>query len=289
MKILLIGGSGQLGQSLQRAVWPDDCQLIAPSRDELDITSSTNLELYFKIQKPDVVINSAAWTDVVGAEGNSDQCFAVNADGVEKLVRFAKENSSTFIHISTDYVFDGTKNVPYSEEDSPKPLNTYGKSKLAGESIIQDSGLQYYILRTSWLYSKFGRNFVKSIARKALLNESATITDDQFGSPTSANDLATGIVSIVSQKPPYGTYHFSNHGSTSWYEFGRKIYELLGKDPSQVTPRSSELDSVARPMRSSFNLSKWADSDLAGLISWEESLRINLPEIVAELEKEMSA
>lgn len=284
MRILLVGGSGQLGRSLQDVKWPSNYNLLIPSRSELDIASRDAVETYLEIHRPDAIINAAAWTDVVGAEAHPEECFNINTHGVENLVRCSVDNRVILIHISTDYVFDGKKENPYDEADAPNPLNVYGKSKLAAEEVIQNSGKsQFYIIRTSWLYSKYGKNFVKSIAHKAHSEEAATITDDQFGSPTSAQDLAQGIASILSQKPPFGLYHFSNAGSISWYEFGKKIYELTNTDLIKVSPRNSKLDAVVRPVRSTFKLTKWQNANLTKVVNWEDSLRRDLPEILSQL------
>lgn len=287
MRVLLVGGSGQLGRSLQDVKWPSNYNLLIPGRDELDITSRDTVEAYLKIHRPDAIINTAAWTDVVGAETKSKECFDVNMHGVENLVRCSADSGAVLIHISTDYVFDGNTSDPYLEEDVANPLNVYGKSKLAAEEVIQNSGKsEFYIIRTSWLYSKYGKNFVKSIAHKAYSQEQASITDDQFGSPTSAQDLAEGIASILSQKPPFGLYHFSNAGTTSWFEFGKLIYELANADPRNVSPRNSKLDPIARPKRSSFSLTKWQEANLTKIVTWEDSLRRDFPEMIIQLRRD---
>ena len=284
MRILLVGGSGQLGRSLQDVKWPSNYNLLIPSRSELDIASRDAVETYLEIHRPDAIINAAAWTDVVGAESHPAECFNVNTHGVENLVRCSANSAVILIHISTDYVFDGNRENSYDETDTPNPLNVYGKSKLAAESVIQNSGKsQFYIIRTSWLYSKYGKNFVKSIAHKAISKEQATITDDQFGSPTSAQDLAEGIATILSKNPSFGLYHFSNSGTISWYEFGKKIYELTNTDLENVSPRSSKLDAVVRPVRSAFELTKWQNANLTEVIYWEDSLRRDLPEILSQI------
>ena len=284
MRVLILGGTGQLGRSLLEISWPKGTELLSPTRHDVDVTHAHSLENYLRDFKPEFVINATAWTDVPGAESNLEGAMLLNAEAVSSMAQLCKELSATLIHISTDYVFDGQGNVPYRETDETNPLNNYGKSKLAGEMAIASSGLKdFYIIRTSWLYSRFGKNFVKTIARRAVKNEISAIIDDQFGAPTSAGDLANAILSIVKFKPDSGIYHYANSGVTNWFEFGSSVYELLNADTALVTPRQTEVSELQRPAFSQFDLSKWVSADLPRPPEWHESLQRELPSILQSI------
>lgn len=287
MRVLILGATGQLGRSLLEISWPEETELLTPSRGDVDVTQNDSLEKYFKEFMPAYVINATAWTDVSGAESNPKGALLLNAEAVKNMARLCKELSATLIHVSTDYVFDGQNQTPYGEADQTNPLNNYGKSKLAGELAVSDSGLEdFYVIRTSWLYSRFGKNFVKTIARRALSNESSAITDDQFGAPTFAGDLARAIVSIVTVKPTPGIYHYSNSGVTNWFEFGKAIYEFSRSDLGLVTSRKSEITELKRPAFSQFDLSKWISAGLPTPPDWRESLRGEMPRILQTIKEE---
>lgn len=287
MRVLILGATGQLGKSLLGISWPNETQLLTPSRSDVDVTQVDSLEKCFKEFKPKYVINATAWTDVPGAESNLEGALLLNAEAVQNMANLCNEFSATLIHVSTDYVFDGQAQTPHRESDRTNPLNSYGKSKLAGEEAIASSGLKdFYIIRTSWLYSRFGKNFVKTIARRALSHESAAITDDQFGAPTFAGDLANAILAIIKSKPAFGIYHYSNSGVTNWYGFGSSIYELTGADETLVTPRKTEPSELQRPAFSQFDLSKWASAGLPTPQNWRESLERELPRILETIKEE---
>lgn len=287
MRVLIFGATGQLGRSLLEISWPDDTELLTPSRSEVDVTQVDSLEKCFKEIKPEYVINATAWTDVPRAESNLEGALLLNAEAVQNMANLCHEYSATLIHVSTDYVFDGLGQTPYRETDQTKPLNNYGKSKLAGEEAITCSELEaFYIIRTSWLYSRFGKNFVKTIARRALNQESASITDDQFGAPTFAGDLANAILAIMKSKPASGIYHYSNSGKTNWYEFGSSIYEIANSDKNLVTPRKTEPSELQRPAFSQFDLSKWASAGLPTPLDWRESIQRELPRILETIKEE---
>lgn len=285
MKLLILGAGGQLGSSLLASDL-NPFEVHAPSRESLDVTDFGKIKEFILNLKPDVVINATAWTNVPAAESSQEGAFLLNEKAVGNLAIASKLAGSSLIHISTDYVFDGMKLAPYTESDIPAPLNAYGASKLAGELAILSSGLEkYYIIRTSWLYSKFGRNFVKTIASKALKGEPASIIDDQFGSPTFAGDLAKGIVSLINSSAESGIYNYSNEGITSWYQFGQQIYRLLGFDESLVTPRKTGPDELKRPKFSPFDLSKWSNSGLSEIRAWQVALSSELQDIVVEIKR----
>lgn len=287
MKILILGSNGQLGRSLTTSQWDTDAVILSPTREELDVTNFESVKNFLSQTKPDVVINATAWTNVPGAESDSNGAYKLNTEAVGNLASQCQFICALLVHVSTDYVFDGNKQEPYTESDATSPLNVYGKSKLAGEKAILDSGLKdFYIVRTSWLYSSYGKNFVKTITNKALSGESSSITNDQFGVPTYAGDLAAGIQSLISSRPESGVYHFSNTGKTNWFEFGSAIYEFLGRDLNMVTARATESGDLQRPSYSVFDLSKWERSNLSPLIDWKVRLEKELPHIVEALKSE---
>ena len=286
MKTLILGGSGQLGISLLESDLKST-EVHSPSSSIIDVTDFDRTTKYILEMQPDVVINATAWTNVPGAEESKEATFLINSKAVGNMAFACKLSGAALVHISTDYVFDGRKGTSYSELDPPSPLNVYGDSKLAGENAIINSDLEsFYIIRTSWLYSRFGKNFVKTIASKSIRCEPASVTDDQFGSPTFAGDLAEGILSILKTKPKPGIYNYSNSGVTSWFQFAQKIYQLTGSNESLVSSRETESSELKRPAYSPLDLSKWADSGLSQIRSWEERLIAELPDIIAEIERE---
>lgn len=289
MKILIFGGTGQLGRSLLEYPWSNDVALSAPSRQELDVLDHNAVRDFVVKFNPDYLINASAWTNVVAAENEVKRATDLNAEAVENLANICREGDMPLIHVSTDYVFDGLKGTAYLESDSPNPQSSYGKSKYLGEQAISNSGAtKFYIIRTSWLYSKHGKNFVKTIVAKALTNQPASIVDDQFGSPTFAGDLAAGIASILEVKPKYGIYHYSNSGRISWFNLGRAIYEELGSDVELVTSRETEARELKRPIDSTLDTKKWRDSNLLLIPEWRVSLNKEMPNIRKNVESEIT-
>lgn len=287
MKTLILGSNGQLGRSLTSSQWDTDVEMLSLAREDLDITNFELVKSFLSENKSDVVINATAWTNVPGAESDPSGAYKLNSEAVGNLASQCRSIGALLVHVSTDYVFDGKKQAPYTESDATSPLNVYGKSKLAGEMAIQNSGIKdFYIVRTSWLYSRYGKNFVKTIANKAVNGEASSISNDQFGVPTYAGDLAKGIQSLITSKPESGVYHFSNTDKTNWFEFGSAIYELLGKDLDLVTARATERGELLRPSYSVFDLSKWERSNLSPLIDWKVRLEDELPLIVEALKSE---
>jgi dTDP-4-dehydrorhamnose reductase len=287
VRLLLIGGSGQLGNSLQAISWDSSVEIFAPVSSALNVTNSVLVFETIKKFDPDFVINASAWTNVPGAEDNFDLALKVNSEAVGNLALACKEYNSALIHVSTDYVFDGEKGTPYLESDVCNPVNSYGMSKMYGEHRIIESGLNdYYIIRTSWLYSQYGKNFVKTIINRALKGEKSSITNDQFGSPTFAGDLARAISSLVLNPPTPGIYNFSNSGITTWHEFGRVIYKHVGADDNLVEPRETEINELRRPKYSPLDLEKWIGTNLYAVQSWKHSLRRELDSIVTSVREE---
>ena len=283
-QILLLGGSGILGSEVLHVIDLEGYDYVAPTSTDLDIRDREQLFKYVSEINPSWIINCAAWTNVDGAESSFKEAREINSRAVENLGNAARLVGCKIIHISTDYVFDGESSKPYDENSPVKPVNKYGESKLEGENALLAVAPDSYVIRTSWLYGASGKNFVKTIAGKAIQNEEARVVNDQVGSPTSARDLAGAIMSIVSNQPGPGIYNYSNDGSCSWFELAQRIYERVGANPSLVFPISSDsLNLIAkRPRYSLLSIEKWKSLGLAEVPRWEDSLDLLLPEIVAE-------
>ncbi|WP_242092388.1 dTDP-4-dehydrorhamnose reductase [Aestuariivivens sediminicola] len=229
LAILVTGANGQLGLTIKEgyANRVDTMDFTFVTKEELDITNHEALEGYFEKHSFDYCINCAAYTNVEQAEKTPEMAIKVNAEGVKNLALICKRHKVILIHISTDYVFDGLKREPYTISDRPNPINAYGASKLLGEQYIQDYSSHYYIVRTSWLYSKvYGKNFYRFIVDSAEQGRSLNITTDQVGCPTDTVDLAGYIIEeLIKQKPPYGLYHFCNSEPMTWYAFAKQILQ----------------------------------------------------------------
>lgn len=229
MKILITGAEGQLGQCWA-ALGADQSQgtawtLHGLSRRELDITDADAVNRIFRQIRPDVVVNAAAWTDVEAAERNVDQAIAVNALGAANIAAAAEDYDARLIHISSDYVFDGNGTHPIAEDATPRPLNVYGASKQAGEQAVLSESPNAMILRTSWLYSCHGSNFVKSVLRRARQQRVLDVVDNQTGCPTWAGDLADAIVQLAQSGAAAGTYHYAGSDAMTWFDFACLIIE----------------------------------------------------------------
>lgn len=224
-KVLVTGANGQLGQCLQNiAPLYKDLDFLFQSSKDLDITNSVAVGLLFEKEQFNYCINCAAYTNVEQAEKTPEIAFKVNAEGVRTLALFSKKYNVSLIHISTDYVFDGEKKEPYTIDDIPNPINEYGKSKLLGEKYIQEIMDNYAIIRTSWLYSEIGKNFYTTILSKAKAGEVLSVTNEQIGCPTNANNLAIYILDLIIQKEEYiRIFHFTDDKSMTWYEFANII------------------------------------------------------------------
>lgn len=284
-RILLLGASGILGSEVLSHLQKENFDYGAPTSTDLDITNKDQILRVVSEFKPVWIINCVAWTNVDGAESSFEEARELNAMAVENLGIAADLFECKVIHISTDYVFDGDSSEPYLETSHVQPLNKYGESKLQGESALLAVLPSAYVIRTSWLYGTSGKNFVKTIAGKALRGEESRVVDDQVGSPTSARDLAAGILSILKNQPEPGIYNYSNFGSCSWFELAQKIYETVGADNGLVHPISSgSLSFIAkRPKYSLLSKEKWISAGLSEVPNWEDSLELIMPEIISEL------
>lgn len=228
MVVVVTGATGQLGQALQHIAgkYPDIDFHFASSQ-ELDITDKENINAYFLKYNPDACINAAAYTAVDKAESEPEKAFGINVTGARNVAEACKEHNVLMLHISTDFVFDGTKRKPYTEDDKPNPQSVYGNTKLQGELEVQAILDKYYIIRTSWVYSQFGNNFMKTMIRLGTERDMLNVVSDQAGTPTNAVNLANALVAILqSNKHAYGIYNYSDEGSCTWYDFAKKIFEV---------------------------------------------------------------
>lgn len=274
-KILVTGANGQLGRCIQdAAVHFPDLEIVFVSKDDLDIENSELLKNFFTKNTFDYCINTAAYTNVEKAETEKDTTFAINAEAVRNLAQICAEREIVLIHISTDYVFDGKKQSPYIETDPTNPINVYGASKLLGEQYIQEICKKYYIFRTSWLYSQYGHNFLKTILKYSQEGKPLTITTEQTGTPTNANDLARMILQVIEQdKADYGVYHYSNAGETTWYGFAEEILRQTGKLKEANLAKTNHYRTfAARPEYSVLDNSKIKKTLLRENTPWRESL-----------------
>lgn len=274
-KILVTGANGQLGQCLQKISSQfEEFEFIFTDSETLDITNKEEVNDFFWQNAPDFCINAAAYTAVDLAETEVEKAFLVNADGTENLAEACAENNAQFIHVSTDYVFDGENNLAYTEEDFTNPLGVYGASKLAGDELALEVNPCSVILRTSWVYSEFGKNFVKTMLNLFATKEELSIVADQFGQPTNANDLAEAIMKIIkSEKITPGIFNFSNLGRISWFDFAEKIAELSEAKIKLNAIETSQYPTPAkRPKNSVLDLDKISKTYAVTLKPWEESL-----------------
>lgn len=225
IRVLVTGASGQLGKSIQNiASEYIDLEFVFKNSKDMDITNAHEVANIFVDRRYNYCINCAAYTNVENAERQREKAFAVNAEGVRNIAKGCLKNDVTLIHISTDYVFDGEREAPYTTEDKPNPINVYGASKLKGEAYVQDLLNNYFIIRTSWLYSDYGKNFYKTILQMAKMNKVLEITDEQTGCPTNANNLSRYIIKLIeSESSYYGLYHFTDGEAMTWYGFAKRI------------------------------------------------------------------
>lgn len=275
--ILVTGAFGQLGSEVRRVANTQGFNYIFTDVAELDITSSEALSTFFRSNKIDVVINCAAYTAVDAAEDNQELADKINHISSSLLATFCTNYSSTLIHVSTDYVFDGKGAVPYTEEHPTAPIGVYGATKCEGEKSIIASGCEYMIVRTAWLYSEFGNNFVKTMLKLTSERDSLKVVSDQIGSPTYAADLASFITYVVEGdrcKGNSGVYHYSNEGVLSWYDFTCEIARMAGNTSCSVAPcTSSEFPSrVTRPAYSVLDKTKVKTTFGVTVRDWREAL-----------------
>ncbi len=248
MRILLTGSKGQLGQCIKDRL-PDDWELIAGDSATLDITDADAVLNMAHNFQPDAIINAAAYTAVDQAEREPEKAFAVNGSAVHNLAAAARAVQAKFIHISTDYVFDGCSKVPYSETATPSPQSVYGQSKLAGELLALAANPESVVIRSAWIFSEYGKNFVKTMLAAAAERDELSVVGDQTGCPTYAGDLAQAIINILGKQTfPRGLYHFCGNKSVSWYAFAKAVFETAAdRRDGFKTPQLHAIDSSAYP------------------------------------------
>jgi dTDP-4-dehydrorhamnose reductase len=278
MKILITGSNGQLGNEI-KVLAPEysDYEFIYTDINELDISNEDEVNKFFGHHKPSVVVNCAAYTAVDKAETDKDTAFLINATASGILARAAANINAFIVHVSTDYVYDGHNYQPYTETDALNPLSVYGKSKLAGEDEVKQAGGNAVIIRTSWLYSAFGNNFVKTMMKYGRERGLMNVVFDQTGTPTYARDLAKVILDILPQalkEDGVAIYHYSNEGVTSWYDFAKTIYEM-----SNITCRVNPIPTkdyplpATRPFYSVLNKAKIKQKFGIEIPYWRESVK----------------
>ena len=276
MVVLVTGASGQLGKAIVSVSgnYPKIDFHFASSA-EADVTDKQNLHALFTRIKPDFCINAAAYTAVDKAESETEKAYAINVTGAQNLAEICKEFHTMLIHISTDFVFDGTKHEPYSEEDATHPEGIYGVTKRQGEEAIAAVFSNYMIVRTSWLYSEFGNNFMKTMLKLANDRPALNVVNDQRGTPTYAVDLAKAILDIIiSGKKAFGIFHYSNEGEASWYDFAAKIFENnhVNIDLKPI-PTSDYPTPAKRPAYSVLDKTKIKETFGIKIPDWQESLK----------------
>lgn len=280
MRVLLAGCLGQLGRTVQET-WREH-ELIVPSEAEFDITDWPTAWRVVRETKPDVVINAAAYTDVDGCEANPELAYKVNALGPRNLASACLLAGAALVHISTNCVFDGTSTRPYLEFDPPNPISVYGASKQAGDDAVRAVLPRHYIVRTAWLYSRLGRNFVKTILRLARERPSLSMVADEVSTPTYAPDLALALQALI-REPLYGTYHFTNSGECSRLQFAAEILRLAGKADFRLVPISlADYPRPSRPPLYSTLRNTCGAAIGITLRPWQAALAELVPELLAQ-------
>ena len=290
MKWAITGGSGQLSRSLVDLLDKEGVPYITWSHKDLDVADDSSVTL-IKETCPDLLINCAAWTNVDAAEDFPEKATRVNQVGPRNMARAAKELKIPLVHISTDYVFSGQSGKPWSTDSKTEPMSSYGLSKLLGEKEITKSlDVNFYILRTAWLYGPYGKNFSKTILKKAITSkEPISVVNDQIGQPTTTKSLAQQIFKVAKNRVPSGIYHATNTGQASWWDFACEIFALAGEDVERVRPLTSEdfPSKVKRPKNSVLDQSVWSKVGMETMPEWREALNEVFPEIRNAVEREL--
>lgn len=274
-KVLVTGANGQLGRCIQGlSAKFSEFQFIYAGQQELDIADWDAVSTLFKKNHFDFCINCAAYTAVDKAESDAEKAFLVNVKGVENIAKACREDNTTLLHVSTDFVFDGFAVEQYSEKDKPNPLSVYGRTKLDGEEKIQQILEKHFIVRTSWLYSEYQQNFLKTMLRLSETRSELSVVSDQFGSPTYASDLAYMLLVILkSNSENYGIYHYSNTGQTSWYGFAKAIFEIAGVQINLSSIKTEDYPTAAiRPKYSVLCTAKTSREFDLEIPNWRDSL-----------------
>jgi dTDP-4-dehydrorhamnose reductase len=289
MKWMILGGDSQLGRAMGAELAKVEADCVSLNHAQLDITNQRDINDWFTKESPNVVLNTAAWTNVDSAEAHEDEAFRINAFGPKLLAAASAEIEAAYIHISTDYVFSGNSGTPIREETELSPVSAYGRTKAQGERYALDiypNGT--YIVRTAWLYSPWGKNFVKTMLRIALEeSRQVEVVNDQIGSPTSASDLAEQIHKMILHRIAPGIYHGTNKGQASWFEFAQEIFALAEQDSSRIIPVSSANfpRPAQRPAFSVLGFDHWLNEGMNPMQNWKEGLKSAFPAIVLALQQ----
>ena len=282
MKILITGRHGQLGSELHdlKESYPQH-QMVFVDREEMDLSNPEQIVEVLNTEKPQIIVSAGAYTAVDKAESDQELCDAINHIAVKTIGAWAAENNAKVIHISTDYVFDGTSETPLKETDAPDPINVYGLTKLHGEQALRASGAAYVIIRTAWVYSVYGANFVKTMIRLMSEREEIGVVADQVGTPTYARDLASIIMQVI-EAPEFvqGVFHYSNEGKISWHDFAVAIKEIKGFSTKVNAIRSEAFPTPAkRPNFSLLDKSKIKETYKVAVPDWKTSLEEMLAKV----------
>ncbi len=271
--ILVTGSTGQLGSDVVKELLKRGYSTLSPNRSELNLCSEDNIRNYILNSNCEAIVHCAAYTQVDKAEDEKDLCIKINATATKHIVKCAKILDIPMIYISTDYVFDGTKDGKYTENDETNPINIYGESKLAGEKYVQEILDKYYIVRTSWVFNINGKNFIETMLRLSKANNQLSIVNDQIGSPTYTKDLSRLLVDML-ETSKYGLYHATNEGYCSWYEFANTIFKLANINIDIKAINSNEYASRAkRPLNSKLSKDKLIEYGFKPLPHWEDALK----------------
>lgn len=278
MKFIILGALGMLGSDLTQVLQKKGHDVVAFSSQQCDITSrsSLNTVLLPHIKECDAVINCAAYTKVDNCEIQSKKAFEVNAVGVDCLVEITNIFNVTLVHFSTDYVFNGTKDLPYDENDIPDPISVYGESKFEGESKITNHKTNYYIFRIQWLYGQFGSHFIQTILNLAKDKDELSIVNDQWGSPSSTLDISRCLEAFLTHKkqPEFGIYHLANQGYATWYEFASLVLSLTNSSCKVLPTTSAQFKRPAhRPPNGRLNCDKFLSLAVATPLSWQDAVK----------------
>ena len=280
MKLLVTGVKGQLGHDVVKECEKRWITAIGVDIEEMDITDAAACEKVIKEAKVDAVIHCAAYTAVDAAEDNIELCRKINAEGTENIVKVCRELNIKMMYFSTDYVFNGKGDRPWKTDDERSPLNVYGQTKYEGELAVENSLEKYFILRIAWVFGVNGKNFIKTMLRLGKEKGAVSVVNDQIGSPTYTADLAVLAVDMI-QTDKYGTYHATNEGLCSWYEFACQIFNEANMDV-KVTPVSSDAfpAKAKRPSNSRMDKSKLTKNGFSPLPGWQDALKRYLKEIL---------
>lgn len=274
-KVLVTGAKGQLGQCIQSIAhqYPT-LNFLFVDKQQMDITNIIQISEFFKTHKVDWCINCAAYTAVDQAENHKEEAYQINVLGTRNIAQICQEYDVKLIHISTDFVFDGLKTSPYTERDATNPINVYGETKLKGELEVKAHCASHFIIRTSWLYSEFGHNFMKTMLRLASERDILRVVNDQIGSPTYALDLAEALLHIIQKdKDHYGVFHYSNQGQISWFEFAKTIFELVNHHIVLEQILTEDYPTLAtRPLYSVLDTSKISEAFNLEIPFWKDGL-----------------